>query len=813
MRTIAVVVLATGLALTAAAPMAWAQQQEGQATPAQRARTFDIPPQSLTDGLTLFGRQSGLQVSVHGDLVRGLTTPGVSGLMTPEQALARLLAGTGLVFSISGGTTVTLQKPGSAVAPGAIQLDPVQVQGYPVPQQAMIDNVPPPYAGGQVATGGQLGMLGNRGVMDTPFNQTSYTAKKVQDQQAKTVRDALIDDPSVRATLPQTGFAADNVSIRGFSVGSNTTSYGGLYGILPTYSIMAELAERIEVLKGPSAMLNGMQPFGSIGGTINVVPKRAPDEPLTQFTANYVSSSQIGGHADVARRFGDDKQFGVRFNGVFRSGDSDVLWNSEQRALAALGLDFRGEHVRVASDLGYQYQNINAPTPYLGVATGVPLPWAPNVRSNAGAQPWSYVQRKDLFGTIRAEVDMTDSITAYAAFGLHDTRYSDLLAGTFFSATNVYGAVTTQPQVTNSYNQNLTGEAGVRGRFDTGPIGHEFAISGTTFRQDNGNGAVLGPAYTTNIYTTVVRPQVYLANPAANRTSSQEMSSLAFADTLSAADKRIQLTAGFRLQQVIAANYSAVTGKQTAGYDQSAITPAVALIFKPWENVSFYGNFIQGLQQGTVVPTNFSNAGEVFPPFKSTQYEAGVKVDWGRFSTTAGVFQISQPSTITNTTTNALILGGEQRNRGFELNMFGEPVPGVRLLGGLMLLDAVLTKTQGGATDGWTAPFAPAVNLNLAGEWDLPFLRGFTLNGRVIYTGSQYIDTTWPRRSLPDWTRLDVGARYTFDNMTSPTGKPIALRFNVENLLDANYWMGGQAATFLTLGMPRTFRLALTTDF
>jgi iron complex outermembrane recepter protein len=812
MRTITVV-LAMGLALMGAAPAAWAQQQEGQATPAQRARTFDIPAQSLTDGLTLFGRQSGLQISVHGDLVRGLTTPGVSGIMTPEQALVRLLAGSGLVFSISGGTTVTLQKPGAGVAPGAIQLDPVQVQGYPVPQQAMIDNLPPPYAGGQVATGGQLGMLGNRSVMDTPFNQTSYTAKKVQDQQAKTVRDALIDDPSVRATLPQTGIAADNVSIRGLTVGSNATSYGGLYGMLPTYSIMAELAERIEVLKGPSAMLNGMQPFGALGGTINVVPKRAADEPLTQFTANYVSSSQIGGHADIARRFGADKQFGVRFNGVFRSGDSDVLWNSEQRALAALGLDFRGDHVRVAADLGYQYQNINAPTPYLGVANGIPLPWAPNVRSNAGAQPWSYVQRKDLFGTVRAEVDMTESITAYAAFGVHDTRYGDLLGATFLTATNFYGGATTQPQVTNSYNQNLTAEAGVRGQFDTGPIAHEFALSGTTFKQDNGIGAVIGPAYTTSFYNTIVVPRPSLANPAANRTSSQEMSSLAFADTLSAADKRIQLTAGFRLQQVVSANYNAVTGKQTAGYDQSAVTPAVALIFKPWQNVSLYGNFIQGLQPGVVVPTNFRNAGEVFPPFKSTQYEAGVKVDWGRFSTTAGVFQISQPSTITNVATNTLILGGEQRNRGFELNMFGEPVEGVRLLGGLMLLDAVLTKTQGGLTDGWIAPFAPALNLNLAGEWDLPFLRGFTLNSRVIYTGAQYIDTTWPRRSLPDWTRLDVGARYTFDNMTSPTGKPIALRFNVENLLDANYWMGGQASTFLTLGMPRTFRLALTTDF
>ena len=66
----------------------------------------------------------------------------------------------------------------------------------------MIDNLPPPYAGGQVATGGQLGLLGNRDVMDTPFNQTSYTAKKAQDQQARTVRDVLINDPSVRISRP-----------------------------------------------------------------------------------------------------------------------------------------------------------------------------------------------------------------------------------------------------------------------------------------------------------------------------------------------------------------------------------------------------------------------------------------------------------------------------------------------------------------------------------------------------------------------------------------------------------------------------------
>ena len=47
------------------------------------------------------------------------------------------------------------------------------------PPTGMIGSLPAPYAGGQVATGAQVGLLGNRGVMDTPFNQTSYTAKTI----------------------------------------------------------------------------------------------------------------------------------------------------------------------------------------------------------------------------------------------------------------------------------------------------------------------------------------------------------------------------------------------------------------------------------------------------------------------------------------------------------------------------------------------------------------------------------------------------------------------------------------------------------
>jgi iron complex outermembrane receptor protein len=777
-------------------------------------RTFDIPAQPLASALNAFGRQAGLQVTIDTALTTGVQAHAVSGTMTAADALGRLLAGTGIVSRFSGNRTVVLSKPQIGGSSGALQLDPVQVQGvFPVPAQAMIDNLPPPYAGGQVATGGQLGLLGNRGVMDTPFNQTNYTAKKAQDQQAKTIQDVLVDDPSVRTGRSNNTTGSDLLKIRGFNVDIASAAYGGLYGLLPLSSPNAELAERVEVLKGPSAMLNGMPPGGFIGGTVNVVPKRAPDEPLTQATASYLSAGQFGGHIDVARRYGPEKEFGVRFNGVFRAGQTDLQYNSDQRAMAVLGLDYRGERVRLSADLGYQYQYGVGITPFMALAAGAELPWAPSARNNPTAQPWTSQSRKDLFGVVRGEFDLAENITAYAAFGAHDYRmlgnYSLVtIINNFDGASSAFA-----PQNDSFYQTILTGEVGVRAQAATGPIGHELALTATTYSSTGGSGTVQagGGAFATNLYnpTLIVQPSIPM--PAANKTSTQTLTSIGIADTLSAADKRIQLTVGARLQQVQATNYNAVSGAATSSYDQSALSPSVALVFKPWENVSLYGNFIQGLQQGSIVQPPFVNAGDVFPPFKSTQFEAGVKVDWGKLTTTASIFQISQPSILSNLVTNTQFLGGEQVNQGFEFNFFGEIAEGVRILGGAMFMNAVLTKTQGGLTDGWIAPFSPGVQLNLAGEWDLPFVRGLTLNGRAVYTGSQFIDTLSPRRSLPAWTRFDLGARYAFEN-PGAKGKLLVARFSVENLFDTNYWAGG-TNTLLYLGAPRSFRLSLTADF
>lgn len=78
-----------------------------------------------------------------------------------------------------------------------------------------IGKLPEAYAGGQVAKGGRLGILGNRDFMDAPFSATSYTAQKIEDQGAQTVASVMEADPSVRNTHSSNGML-DSFYIRGF---------------------------------------------------------------------------------------------------------------------------------------------------------------------------------------------------------------------------------------------------------------------------------------------------------------------------------------------------------------------------------------------------------------------------------------------------------------------------------------------------------------------------------------------------------------------------------------------------------------------
>jgi hemoglobin/transferrin/lactoferrin receptor protein len=117
---------AIGMAMALAVPGTAQAQTAGAAAQAEQRR-FDIPAQPLAQALPTFGQQAGIQVSAHGDVVRGAATRGVSGTMTPAAALRQLLAGTGLGFRMTGGGAVILAQPESSSS--ATMLSPVVVEG------------------------------------------------------------------------------------------------------------------------------------------------------------------------------------------------------------------------------------------------------------------------------------------------------------------------------------------------------------------------------------------------------------------------------------------------------------------------------------------------------------------------------------------------------------------------------------------------------------------------------------------------------------------------------------------------------------
>ncbi|MDQ4624617.1 TonB-dependent receptor [Janthinobacterium lividum] len=677
------------------------------------------------------------------------------------------------------------------------------------------------YAGGQVARGGRMGILGAVDMMDSPFGGTSYTQQFIADQQARSVGDLLQSDPAVRMSRGYGNFQEVYV-IRGFALDSDDVAYNGLYGVLPRQYVSPELLERVEVFRGASAFLNGAAPGGSgIGGAINLMPKRAGNTPLTELTVGVES----GGHAyaaiDVARRFGANQEFGVRVNAAKRQGETSIKREDHDVGMFSLGLDYRGRGYRLSADAGYQNFNLTSPRPSVAIGSVAVLPSAPDASKNF-AQPWSYSKEHDVFGTARAEVDLAKDVVAWAAFGSRSTREANSLAEP--SLTSINGDATVS-RFDNARKQEIrTGELGIRGKLVTGAVKHTLVASWSGHWNEAKNAYAIGDKFATNIYAPISvspPPTPYTGGIMSDPRITQKtiLNSYALADTMAFLDDKLLLTVGLRRQQIKDAGYDYNTSVlQGKAYDESATTPVAGIVFKASKDVSLYANYIEALVKGPTATgtylengqqVNVDNMGDVFAPYKSKQKEIGVKYDGGKLGMSAALFTTSKP--LLAVVGKRAELDGEQRNRGLELSIFGTPMQGVRLLGGLTWLDAKLSNTDVAANNGKKPIGAPETQMSVGGEWDVPGAPGLTLNARTIYTSTQYADQA-NTKQLPSWTRLDIGARY----LTQVAGRDVTLRARVDNVTDRNYWSSAVSSFnigSLVLAAPRTVVVSASVAF
>jgi iron complex outermembrane receptor protein len=696
---------------------------------------------------------------------------------------------------------------------------PMQTVVVTASADASSQGLPKDYAGGQVARGGRIGLLGNVDMMDTPFNTTNYTQALIQEQQARSVADVVQNDPSVRVAR---GFGnyQELYVIRGFAVNSDDIAYNGLYGLLPRQFVASELLERVEVFRGANSFVNGAAPGGGgVGGMINLVPKRAPNSPLNQVSARVESGGQLYGAFDLARRFGPDGRFGLRVNGVRRDGDTAVDREERELSVFSVGADYRGRGFRLSADAGYQDHQLNNARPSVTVAPGLPIVAAPDAESN-WAQPWTVSKERDVFGTLRAEVDLGQDAVAWAALGARKGDESNILASATVTALDGSANMTRFDNVRDD--KVRTGEIGARTSLRTGSVGHTLSATASGFHSESKNAYDLGDfgGWSTNIYRPVdIAPPATGFWPGGNMadpllTRKTILSSAAIADTLSFAGDKLLLTVGLRHQRIKDAGFDYVTGLENSRYESSANTPVAGLVYKPAPGVSLYANYIEALQQGTVASSGgfgapLANEGQVFAPYVSRQKEVGVKVDAGKFGASAALFTTGQPQA--NVVDNVFGLYGEQRNRGLELSVFGMPTKGLRLLGGATLLDSEQRRTFNAETNGREAIGVPEMQFNLGADWDVPNVQGLSLNARLLHTATQFADAR-NLQQLPSWTRLDIGATWT----TRVMDRGLTLRARVDNVANKDYWAsagGYPGYGYLVAGAPRTFTVTGTIDF
>lgn len=661
----------------------------------------------------------------------------------------------------------------------------------------------------EIENGGDAGVLGDKPAEDLPFSIRSFDETLIYNQQPLTIGDVLDNDPTVRTTYGF-GNAAEQFVIRGFALFGDDVGVNGLYGIAPRQLIAPELFDEVQVLNGATAFLNGAAPGGSgLGGSVNLQLKRAGAQDMARVTANFVGEGHVGASFDVSRRFGSTGQFGLRVNGAYRDGEVSVDREDRRTQVLGAAFDYDGGPFRAVLDMAYQEVRVDSLRPKVTLAGFIPD--VPDSDANY-AQDYTYTELSDIFGTLSLEYDLGPDTLLYAKAGVREGDEE-----------GIYGGITVTDPATGDgtsgyhsfipYEQsNQSVEAGLRTRFNLGGTSHEMNVGGNAIWQEDRTAYDFFNPFDTNLYAPAqVDPQATafvggdLDDPFP--ITKRKLSSLFVSDTIGIADDRVLLTGGVRYQEIAVDGFSYFGGAKTTSYDESRWTPVAGLVVKPTENLSLYANYIEALQQGPTAPVDpaLSNSGAVLAPRVSQQYEIGGKLAMGPVFASLALYRIERPGEGVTTDGGQQVFGyvGEARHEGIELTLNGEVAPGLRLITGMAVNDAKLD-------NGLEVIGVPDFTFNANTEWDLPFLPGATLTGRVTHTGEQPADSTGSLM-LEDWTVVDLGARYVF----AAGDNPVTLRLTVDNIFDKAYWASAfdVFAPAVLQGAPRTVKASASISF
>lgn len=691
-----------------------------------------------------------------------------------------------------------LRRTALAFSLAAIHFPSVHAQTAPA-ELAPVDVIGE-RAGSYKSSSVQVGTFRDLAPLDVPQTSNVVTREVLDAQAAAGLFDALRNTAGVtRSQL--SGSTYDNIAIRGILV-ENRGNYrlNGSLPIINLIDIPLENKERVEVLKGASSLYYGFVPPS---GIVNLVTKRAGRQDVTDFamTANQYGGASV--QADIGRRFGDARQFGVRVNLLEGREDTGIANYGGSRQLASAALDFRAsrdlsfkldlEHYR--KDVSEQAA-IRLPTASNG---RIILPGVPDNRQNLAAE-WQKYDAQATNLLFRTDYSLNDNWSLLLEAGKARTERER-----HFSEFRNYSLASGNGTLLNYFargqtydNENYRAE--ITGRLSTGPLAHEVSLGYNLNRRNSESGSsapTIGVPQ--NLYDPVTIDRLSPAYTVPSTGSGIRDAGWYLSDRILISE-RWQAMAGLR-----SSSYRSTSA--SSRYEADDVTPSLSLMFKPSPKTSVYASYIEGLEESGQAPLNRANAGEWLAPAVARQKEIGVKAEVAQgVLLQAAWFDIRRPSTTVDAA-NRFVLNGLAEYRGVELAASGEISRQLSVIASALFLDANQLNEQNPATYGKTPENTPRRTASLFAEYRLREIPGLAVSGGVFYVGSRPVNNE-NQASIGGYATLSLGARYS----TRIGGKPTTFQAVLDNATDRHYWSTAGNG-YIGVGAPRTLKLLARVSF
>lgn len=759
---------------------------------------YTIQNKTLKEALEIISKKSNLSYIANDEILETKKVNNIQNIEGTQKALDKILEGTGLKAVIQNEAIVIVKE--KVIGQGTV-LEPISVNDS--------------YKRGSVESGylveetSDIGPWKGKSLQDTPLAINVMTSELFENLQA-TSTDAIYNiNPTAQTRWNQAQNNNGYVMLRCFS--SSTAAFDGIRREKWqfTHNTNPEEYEKLETITGLSGFLYGP---ASIGGIMNYIPKRPTSKPEHSITVgNGGGKNGYYSHVDLGGPLTENGKLGYRLNAVSQDNDTHVEYQSVERKLVNLALDYRiTDNLLIQGTVSDSDYRLDGRQPYWYLAKGATRPSASSIDSNKlWAQKWAYNEAEVRRYSTNILWNINDNIAFRSAYMNEKITREGLILSNTIQADGTYTQVTTNSAGSKQDMYGYGAYAFVDFDFDTASINHQLTM-----------GMQTSDAYRNDQNPDITNSKITLTG--LNFNSPMYVSAPVVAPVVSKTDNRFHMTSknftiGDSIQLnpqwalIVGANYVQLKYEED-DYKKGELTPSVSLVYKPIENLSLYSSYMEGLELGGIAADTYGgynvvNARKAMDPLMSEQIEVGAKLTLGDTLLTVAIFEIDKGLEyydVTDITKPTYVQDGRQVHKGIEFTATGKITDNLTAITGITLLDPKTKENKNNPLlEGKRQQDVADKFAKLYLEYSPFDTMDLAFNSGINYIGSFYGDSLNTDK-IPSYTLVDFGARYT----TKATTYPLTFRVNINNAFDRDYWINSNY-----LGDKRTIHASVQMKF